>query len=494
MGKIYDVLIIGAGVTGSSLARELSRYQLSVLLTDKENDVSCGSTRANSAIIHAGYDPEPGTMMAQLNVDGNRMTEDICKQLNVPFKRVGSLVLAFSEEDLKTIKKLYDNGVANGVPGVELIDQKKLHEIEPNVSDEALGALLAPSAGIISPWEYTIALAENAVRNGVDYKLRFKVENITREKDENGETILTVPAASGGAVKARRVVNAAGVFSGEIAKMGLFGEDCELGFRIIPSKGQYYLLDKTQGKLFDRVMFQCPSKVGKGVLVSPTIHGNLIVGPDAVNVEDADNTCTTRDALNFVRQAASLTTDHVSYRDNIRNFSGIRANSDQSDFIIAPSAVEPNFINAAGIKSPGLSSAPAIALKLVELLAATGIVLDKKDNFIETREVIRFRELSNEERAKLVAERPEFGRIICRCETITEGEILAAIHSPITPVSLDAVKRRCNAGMGRCQGGFCGPRVLELLVRELGISPADVLKDRDGSWIVQLRNDDAIDS
>ena len=490
MDKIFDVVIIGAGVTGCAIARELSRYSLSVLLTDKENDVSCGASRANSAIIHAGYDPEPGSLMAQLNVDGNRMTGEICEKLDVPFKRVGALVLAFNDDDLKTIDMLYRNGVANGVPGVELVGREKLRELEPNVSENAVGALLSPSAGIINPWEYTIALAENAVANGAEYKLRFETANISREKGADGKSIFTVTSANGETVKARCVINAAGVHSEEIAKLGLFGEDVDLGFRMIPSKGQYYLLDKTQGELFSRVMFQCPSKVGKGVLISPTVHGNLIVGPDAVDVDDPDNTGTSRDALGFIRKTASVTTDFVSYRDNIRNFSGVRPNTDRGDFIIEASPVEARFINAAGIKSPGLSSAPAIAVKIAELVAESGIELVKKENFIETREVVRFREMNNEERAKLVATHPEFGRIICRCETITEGEILAAIRSPITPLSLDAVKRRCGAGLGRCQGGFCGPRVLELLVRELGISPNDVLKDRDGSWIVKLRDDE----
>ncbi|MBQ9938278.1 MAG: NAD(P)/FAD-dependent oxidoreductase [Oscillospiraceae bacterium] len=490
MDKIYDVVIIGAGVTGCAIARELSRYKLSVLLTDKENDISCGASRANSAIIHAGYDPEPGSLMAQLNVDGNRMTGDICEKLNVPFKRIGALVLAFNDEDMETVEKLYRNGVANGVPGVEIIGREKLRELEPNVSENAVGALLSPSAGIINPWEYTIALAENAVENGAEYKLRFETASITRESGVDGASIFTLTSAKDETVKARCIINAAGVHSEEIARLGLFGEDVELGFRTIPSKGQYFLLDKTQGTLFSRVMFQCPSKVGKGVLVSPTVHGNLIVGPDAVDVDDPDNTCTTSDALAFIRKTASLTTDTVSYRDNIRNFSGIRPNTDRGDFVIEPSPVEARFINSAGIKSPGLSSAPAIAVKVAELVKESGIELAEKESFVETREVVRFRELDNEERAKLVAEHPEFGRIICRCETITEGEILAAIHSPITPLSLDAVKRRCGAGLGRCQGGFCGPRVLEFLVRELGISPNDVLKDLDGSWIVKLRDDE----
>ena len=479
---IYDVVIIGAGVTGCCIARELSRMKLSVLLTDKENDVSCGATRANSAIIHAGYDPEPGTLMARLNVEGNRMAEDICRELDVPFKRVGSLVLAFNDEDRRTIEKLYRNGVANGVPGIRIVERDELRALEPNVSENAVAALLAPSAGIINPWEYALAMAENAVHNGAHYRLRFKVRSISRE---NG--VFTVCAENGESVCARYIVNAAGTHSGEIAALGLFGEGDDPGFRIIPSKGQYYLLDKSQGGLFGRVMFQCPSKVGKGVLVSPTIHGNLIVGPDAVNVDDPENTGTTKSALDFVREMASRTTGGIVYRDNIRNFAGVRANSDQSDFVIAPSPAEPRFINVAGIKSPGLSSAPAIALEAIKLLERAGLALVKKENFDPFRRVVRFRELDNEARARLVAQHPEYGRVICRCETITEGEIVAALHSPIPPVSIDGVKRRCGAGMGRCQGGFCGPRVLELMVRELDIPPENVLKDRDGSWIVRPR-------
>ncbi len=481
---IYDVVIIGAGIVGCSIARELSRMKLSVLLTDRENDVSCGATRANSAIIHAGYDPAPGTLMARLNVEGNRMTEAVCRELDVPFRRIGSLVLAFRGEELETIRRLYHNGVANGVPGIRLIDRDELRALEPNVSEKAEGALLAPSAGIINPWEYAIALAENAVTNGAHYKLRFKAEKLSRE---NG--VFTVTAENGETVQARYIVNAAGVHSGEIAALGLFGEGTDPGFHIIPSKGQYYLLDKSQGTLFGHVMFQCPSEAGKGVLVSPTVHGNLIVGPDAANTDDPDNTGTTRAALDFVRKTAARTTDGVVYRDNIRNFAGVRANSDHDDFIIAPSPVEPRFINVAGIKSPGLSSAPAIALEALKLLENAGLPLVKKDGFNGTRRVVRFKELDNEARARLVAGHPEYGRVICRCETITEGEIISALHSPIPPVGIDGVKRRCGAGMGRCQGGFCGPRVLELMVRELGIAPEDVLKDRDGSWIVRPRGE-----
>ena len=370
---IYDVVIIGAGVTGCCIARELSRMKLSVLLTERENDVSCGATRANSAIIHAGYDPEPGTLMARLNVEGNRMTEDICRELDVPFRRIGSLVLAFDGEELKTVEKLYHRGVANGVPGLRLIGRDELRALEPNVSEDAVGALLAPSAGIINPWEYAVAMAENAVHNGAHYRLRFRTTAIARE---NG--VFTVASGSGESVRARYVVNAAGTHSAEIARLGLFGESEDPGFRIIPSKGQYYLLDKSQGGLFGRVMFQCPSNVGKGVLVAPTVHGNLIAGPDAVDVADPDDTGTTRSALDFVRKMASRTTGAINYRDNIRNFAGIRANSDRSDFIIEASPVEQRFINVAGIKSPGLSSAPEKAARQSSPADAPGFRSSKR--------------------------------------------------------------------------------------------------------------------
>ena len=471
---VYDVAIIGAGVIGCSLARELSRYRCSVALVEKENDVAMGTTRANSAIIHAGYDPEPGTLMAKYNVEGNRLAGDICEELDVPFRRCGSFVLAFDEGDMKTVRHLYENGLKNGVPGVRVLTAAEVKAMEPNVSDEVAGALYAPSAGIINPWEFALAMAENAVENGVKLVLNFKVSGLEKDGD-----VFALESESGERLEARFVVNCAGVHSDEVA--GMAGDR---SFSIDASKGQYYLLDKSQGGLFDHVMFQCPGPLGKGVLVSPTIHGNLIVGPDAIPGSPRDNVGTDRKGLAYVMEHAKKMTGAINFRENIRNFAGLRSQPSTGDFIVGPSEADSHFFNIAGIKSPGLSCAPAIAADVKDMLLKAGVPGEEKENVVRGRRVVRFRDLGDGEKAEVIKKDPAYGRVICRCETITEGEIVACIHSPIPPVSIDGVKRRCNAGMGRCQGGFCGPRVLEILSRELGIPPEQVMKDRAGSYVL----------
>lgn len=470
---MYDVAIIGCGIVGAAAAYELSKYQLKAVVLEKEKDIACGTTKANSAIIHAGYDPVPGTAMAELDAKGAALTKEIAHKLDVHYKQIGSLVLAFDEEDLKTIGTLYENGMANGVPGLELLSAQQVLDMEPNLSKEVKGALHAPSAAIINPWEMCIAMAETAKINGVDFQLNSPVEKI--EKTEAGYC-LTTPQ---GTVEAKYVVNAAGVHSDAVHN--LIGEP---EFKIIPSKGQYYLLDKSEGNTVNHIIFQCPSKVGKGVLVAPTVHGNLIVGPDAVNIENPDDVSTTQDAMDFVRTTAMKSVPGINFRASIRNFAGVRAQSDHPDFIIAESKTAKNFINLAGIKSPGLTSAPAIALRCVEILEGCGLQLTKKEKHIDERHVVRFKELSIEEKAALIKKDPRYGRVICRCETITEGEIVAAIHSPIIPNTLDGIKKRCNAGMGRCQGGFCGPKVQEIISRELNIPMKDITLGNDGTYII----------
>ena len=470
---MYDVAIIGCGIVGAAAAYELSRYRLKTVVLEKDADIACGTTKANSAIIHAGYDPEPGTAMAELDVLGAKLTKEIAEKLDVHYKQIGSLVLAFDDEDMQVIKKLYENGVANGVQGVEILDGKQVLEMEPNLNSEVIGALHAPTAAIINPWEMCIAMAETAKVNGTEFRLNSPVEAI--EKIENGYRI-TTPT---GVIEAAYVVNAAGVYSDVVHN--LVGEP---EFKILPSKGQYYLLDKSEGEVVNHIIFQCPSKVGKGVLIAPTVHGNLIVGPDASDVEDASDVSTTQDRMDFVREVSSKSVPKINFRASIRNFAGIRAISDQPDFIIAESKTAKNFINLAGIKSPGLTSAPAIALRCVEILEGCGLALEKKESFTDERHVVRFKELSMEEKAEIIKKDPRYGRIICRCETITEGEIVAALHSPITPVTVDGIKKRCNAGMGRCQGGFCGPRVQEIISRELNIKMEDIELNTKGSYIL----------
>lgn len=473
---MYDVVIIGCGVVGASAAYELARYKLRVAVLEAAADIAAGTTKANSAIIHAGYDPEPGTLMARLNVEGNRLTGEICEKLQVPFKRVGSLVVAFSPEQLPTLRTLYDRGCKNGVPGLRLLSGEEARAMEPGLSEEVCGALLAPSAGIIDPWGFAIAMAETAVRGGVEVRRDCPVTGI---EDTGAGFVLHTPT---GDVTARFVLNAAGVDADRVHEM-LEPND----WQTLPSRGEYYLLDKSEHDRVSRVIFQCPGPEGKGVLVAPTIHGNLICGPNAEAVEDRLDLGNTAAGMAEVRAKASRSVPGVEWRQNIRNFAGLRANTTRSDFIIEESKAHPGFIDLAGIKSPGLSSAPAIAKLAAEMLAADGLALEPDPDFVDKREHIVFKNLSAEEKNELIRKDPRYGRVVCRCETITEGEIVAALHSPIPPRSINGVKRRCNAGMGRCQGGFCGPRVQEIIARELGIDQAEVLLEQAGSTILTGR-------
>lgn len=473
---MYDVVIIGCGVVGASAAYELARYKLRVAVLEAAADIAADTTKANSAIIHAGYDPEPGTLMARLNVEGNRLTGEICEKLQVPFKRVGSLVVAFSPEQLPTLRTLYDRGCKNGVPGLRLLSGEEARAMEPGLSEEVCGALLAPSAGIIDPWGFAIAMAETAVRGGVEVRRDCPVTGI---EDTGAGFVLHTPT---GDVTARFVLNAAGVDADRVHEM-LEPND----WQTLPSRGEYYLLDKSEHDRVSRVIFQCPGPEGKGVLVAPTIHGNLICGPNAEAVEDRLDLGNTAAGMAEVRTKAARSVPGVEWRQNIRNFAGLRANTTRSDFIIEESGAHPGFIDLAGIKSPGLSSAPAIAKLAAEMLAADGLALEPDPDFVDKREHIVFKNLSAEEKNELIRKDPRYGRVVCRCETITEGEIVAALHSPIPPRSINGVKRRCNAGMGRCQGGFCGPRVQEIIARELGIDQAEVLLEQAGSTILTGR-------
>ena len=466
---MFDVAIIGCGVVGAATAFELSKRSCKTVVLEKENDVATGATRANSAIIHAGFDPKPGTCMARLNVRGAELAKKWSAELDVPYQQIGSLVLAFNEDDQKAIQMLYERGVANGVPDLELIDGTEARKREPNLSEEVTGALWAPSAGIINPWEYAFAMIETAVRNGVELRRNSEVTAI--ERTEAGYRIQT----ASGTVETRYIVNAAGVFSDRIHNMV-----AEPAFRIQPNRGEYYLMDKSEGAKAHSVLFQCPSQAGKGVLVSPTVGGNLIVGPNAVDDDNPMSVRTTGDGLQFVRETAMRTMPSLNFRTSIRNFAGTRANSDQSDFYIRVSA--PQFVDLACIKSPGLSSAPAIAEEAVKLLASEGLTLTENPDAVTTRRRLKFRKLSVAEKQRAIAENPLYGRVICRCETITEGEIMDALQSPVPPVSVDGVKRRCGTGMGRCQGGFCGPRVTEILARTQNVPMNQILKDCAGSF------------
>lgn len=474
---MYDVIVIGTGACGAAVARELSKYRLKVLCLEKENDVANGTTKANSGIVHAGYDPKPGTKMAKYNVLGNRLIEQLSKDLDITYRKNGSLVLAFTDEDMETIHTLYERGIANGVPELSIISREEVIELEPNITTDIKGALYAKSAGVISPWELAIAQLENAVTNGVEVKLEQEVINIENRGDHF--IVTTSHCGETEQFEAGYVINAAGVHSDEVCAFV-----SEPTFHIVPNKGQYYLLDKSQGDLVTRVIFQCPSKVGKGILVSPTAHGNLIVGPDAVDIEDKEDLSTSAEQLAFVKKVAARTCDKINYRESIRNFSGVRAQGALDEFVIGTVPETNRFINLGNIKSPGLTASPAIALEVINMLRESGLSLEEKTDYIGTRKVVRFRELSDEGKQEVIKKDSRYGRVICRCETVTEGEIVAAIHSPIPAVTVDAVKRRCNAGMGRCQGGFCSPRVVEILSRELNLPPEKICKDKAGSYIL----------
>ncbi|ADO83511.1 NAD(P)/FAD-dependent oxidoreductase [Ilyobacter polytropus] len=470
---MYDVAIIGAGVIGASVARELSKYDLNVVVIEKENDVSNGTTKANSAIVHAGYDAHEGTLMAKYNALGNAMFDKICDELSVPFERCGSLVLAFSEEEREHLDLLYKRGIVNNIPEMELLEKDEIKKLEPNISDEVVAALHAKTAGIVGPWELTIAMLENAAENGVNIELNQDVVDI--EKLETGYRIITQERN----FEAKVVINASGVYADKIHNMV-----SEETFKIKPRRGQYFVMDKTQGELVGQVIFQCPTELGKGILVTPTVHGNLLLGPDAQDMDDRDDISTTTEQLEFVKEHAVKSVPGIHFRESIRSFAGLRAEGDRGDFIIEEAPGAPLFFDVAGIKSPGLSAAPAIGLDVAKMAVEKLGEVKEKSDFNPKREQIIFMELNAEEKKELIKENPQYGRVICRCENITEGEIVSSIHRKVGARTVDGVKKRCRPGMGRCQGGFCGPRVQEILARELNVSLEEVVLDKKNSYIL----------
>ena len=474
----YDVVVIGAGVCGAMITREMSKLNISVAVLEKCSDVAMGTSKANSAIVHAGFDAEPGSLKAKLNVQGASLMAYYCNKLHVPYKNIGSLVVAYSWDDMQTLDDLFERGVANGVPNMQVISQEQLREMEPYISDEAIGALWAPTAGIVSPYELAVACFENAVLNGVKVKRNCGVYGIEYHDDM---FFLSTPS---GIIKSKYVINCAGVFADQIA--GMIGDT---SFKIIPRKGEYYLLDKSEKKYVNHVLFHCPSAMGKGILVTPTCHGNVLMGPTAIDLDFASklDVDTTIEGLNKVRNDVCHVIPQISTRNAITSFAGLRAHieGEHSDFLIEPSKVNGRFINVAGIESPGLTAAPAIARYVAAIFREIAPEVEKKKEYSQTRpEPIRMNELSIEERKKIVEKDPSFGRIICRCEGVTEGEIIQAIKAPCGARDVDGVKRRTRAGMGRCQGGFCGSKVVEILSRELDIPINKVTKFGSGSKIL----------
>lgn len=478
---MYDVIIIGAGVSGSAVARELSRYRIKVCVLEKEEDVCCGTSKANSGIVHAGYDAAEGSLMAKLNVRGNEMMDALARDLDIPFKRTGSLVICLHEEDQPQLQTLYERGGRNGVPGLRILGREELKDMEPNISDEACAALYAPTAGIICPFELNIAMAENAAMNGVEFRFNTEVQDL--KSTEKGWEIYT----SQGVCETRYVVNAAGVYADTFHNIVSKNK-----IHITPRRGDYCLLDKSAGSHVGRTIFALPGKYGKGVLITPTVHGNLLVGPTAVDIEDKEGTNTTKEGLDEIIKKAGMNIKNLPMRQVITSFAGLRAHEDGHEFIIGEVKDARGFIDCAGIESPGLTSSPAIG-EMVGNLIRDKMNLEEKEDFISIRKgVLNPNTLDREQRNFLIQEKPEYGNIVCRCEMITEGEIIDAIHRPLGARSLDGIKRRTRAGMGRCQTGFCSPKTMEVLARELHIPISEVTKSGGNSGIIRGRNKDSL--
>lgn len=461
-----DIIVIGAGVTGCAIARELSRREWKVTVLERASDVCEGTSKANSGIVHGGFDAAPGSRKAILNVEGSRMMEALSAELDFPYKRNGSLVLCFDEKDRAILQKLYDQGQENGVEGLEILDGEQVRRLEPAVSASVVAALHAPSGAIVCPFGLTLALAENAAVNGVEFCLNTEVKGI--EKLEKGYRVAT----NRGDYEAFVVINAAGVYADRFHNMV-----SKEKIRITPRKGEYCLMDKKVGNYVSHTLFQLPTKYGKGVLVTPTVHGNLLTGPTAADVEDPESVNTTQEGLAEVLKRACLSVSNLPVRQVITSFAGLRAHEEQGDFILGQPEDAPGFFDAAGIESPGLTCAPAIGKRIAAEVGAYLPAAEKKSFIAERRGIPNMESASLQERKRLIAENPAYARVICRCELVTEGEILDAIHRPLGATTLDGIKRRTRAGMGRCQAGFCGPATLEILARELGKDLGEICKN-----------------
>ena len=465
-GNKFDVTVIGAGVVGCAVARELSRYDLRIAVIDRESDVCEGTSKANSAIIHGGFDAVPGTLKAKLNVRGNAMMDKLAEELDIPFLRCGAMVVCRDESELPKLEELLERGRTNGVPDMKILSREEAVRTEPNLDDGVFAALYCPTSGIVDPFAMTAAYAENAYANGTEFMLSDEVTGIT--KCDDGFII----SASKGDIKTRLVINCAGVYADRIHDMV-----CEPSFRITARRGEYMLLDRSAGNTVGKTIFQLPTKLGKGVLVTPTIHGNLLIGPTAENTEDKEDTATTKSGIDSLKAKSALSVKNIPYNQVITSFSGLRAAADTGDFIIREDSSAKGFIDVAGIESPGLSSAPAIA-EYVRDIAAGLIALNERKDFIPTRKGITLLAmLPVEKRAELIKQNPAYGQMVCRCSSVSEGEIADSINRPLGATTLDGVKRRTGAGMGRCQAGFCSPKVIAMLAEKLGIPMSEVKKN-----------------
>ncbi|MGV1060094.1 NAD(P)/FAD-dependent oxidoreductase [Clostridium perfringens] len=471
-----DIIVIGAGVVGCSIARELSKYNLDVLVVEKNSDVSEGISKGNSGIVHAGYNEKIGTLKAKLNIEGNKIFDDLSRDLQFPFKRNGAFILAFKDEEMKTLESLKENGEKLGVEGLEILTREEALNIEPNLNKEIVGVLNVKTSGIVSPYEMTIALAENAAENGVEFKLNSKVTNIEKISEGYKVTLNNKEVVSG-----RIIINASGLEGAFLNNLVSMTKR-----EINPVKGEYCLFDKVAGAMINKTLFQVPNKLSKGVLVTPTAEGNLLVGPNAVEGKTLE---TSREGIDEILDKSKKSLEELPLARILNTFSGIRPKTKEGDFIIEEVADAKNFINVIGIDSPGLTAAPAIGVYVVNMIKEKLDLVEKK-NFKKTREkIVRFAELSLEEKNKLIKEKPAYGHMVCKCEFVTEGEIVEAIHRPIKALTVDAIKRRTRASMGGCQGVGCTLPISKILSRELGIDISDINKNSEGSPVVGFKED-----
>lgn len=477
---IFDVLIVGAGITGSLIARKLSSYELKTIIIDKENDAGNVTSMANSAIVHSGYDPVPGTLKAKLNVQGNKLFPKLCEDLDVHFEQIGSLTVALYDEQLKLLEELKERSAQNGVE-VKILSAEEVKKLEPNISPNVKGALLAPSAGIVNPFTLTVHALESAVDNGVSYRLGEEVLSIKK----SGE--LYIVKTSKGEYQTKIVINAAGVYSDKIHKM-IEPIDYEVKAR----KGEYFVLDHFKDGFVNHVIFPLPSEKGKGVLVSKTTSGNYIVGPSSEWNEDKNDLSTDKPTLDAVRKAAVEMVPSIPFNQVIRTFSGNRPTPSTHDFIIGFAKSDKHFINVSGIESPGLASSPAIAEYVVNEFVSKVLSLKKKDNYNPTlRKRVNPSKLSVEERNALIKKDPDYGVIICNCEKVTLGEIKDELSRSVPPMSVKALKKRTRAGFGKCQGGFCQPLVIKILAEHFKLDMSKIKLDKDGSEICKYETKEA---
>ncbi len=477
---MYDAVIIGAGVIGAMCARTLTRHGLKVCILEKENDVAMGATKANSAIVHAGFDAKEGSLKAMLNVKGSKMMAKVCSDLGVKYRNNGSLVIAFNEEEKAVLNELFERGNENGVEGLKIVEGNELHDLEPNLSNNVKYALYAPTGAIVCPYDLTVAAVGNAMDNGATLKTNFEVTSIK-------ETNMGYEISDGDEiVSAKIIINAAGIYSDKVAS--LIGDN---SFTVHPRRGEYILLDKEKKLLVNHTVFRTPSKMGKGILVTPTVDGNTLLGPTSVDMEDKSDTDTTSEGFDKIISQARENVTTVPLNKSITSFCGLRAVGSSGDFIIT--TLKKGFVNLAGIESPGLSASPAIAEYVAEILMGLGYDLKEREDFNPTRENMHaFREMDIKDKNEVIKKDKSFGRIICRCEGVTEGEILKAIRTNPKPTDLDGVKRRTRAQMGRCQGGFCMPYITKLLAKELGVPMEEITKSGTGSGVIVGRTKEEV--